>query len=87
MIKSGSNGCTMTNNHGIEKIIGIVPFNVKIDRETNGIQIEYNNKNGIGLDALTIGGMANKIYQFNNNAFFDFNLTTKQNYLTKNYLR
>ena len=77
MIKSGSNGCTMTNNHGVEKIIGIVPFNIKIDRETNGIQIEYNNTKGIGLDALTIGGMANKIYQFNNNAFFDFNLITK----------
>lgn len=77
MIKSGSNGCTMTNNHGVEKIIGIVPFNIKIDRETNGIQIQYNNTKGIGLDALTIGGMANKIYQFKNNAFFDFNLTTK----------
>ena len=77
-IKSGSSGCTMTNNHGVERIIGIIPLNLKINSETIGIQIRYNNTRGITLDALTIGGMNNKIYKFKD-AFFDFNLISLYN--------
>ena len=74
-IKNGEAGCTGGADHGITRIIGIMPLSktLKITPNTGGLQIKYNNTRGI---TKSMTGTANMIGYFDS-AFFDFDLIAK----------
>ena len=72
-IKNGETGCTGGADHGISRIAGVMPLNLKINLETTGLQIKYNNTRGI---TKSMTGTTNMIGYFDS-AFFDFDVITK----------
>ena len=74
-IKNGVAGCTGGADHGIARIIGVMPLakTIKITPETGGLQIKYNNTRGI---SKSMTGIANQIGNFDS-AFFDFDIIAK----------
>ena len=72
-IKNGVTGCTGGADHGISRIVGVMPLNLTINPETTGIQIKYNNTRGI---TKSMTGTTNMIGYFDS-AFFDFDLLAK----------
>ena len=70
-IKNGVTGCEGGVANGITRIQGIMPLDIKITPETNGIQIKYNNTRGLTLD---MSSSSNVMYKFDS-AFFDFSMT------------
>jgi hypothetical protein len=71
-IKNGETGCTGGADHGISRIIGVMPLSktIKITPETGGLQIKYNNTRGI---TKSMTSTTNMIGYFDS-AFFDFDL-------------
>ena len=74
-IKNGVTGCTGGADHGISRLIGIMPLvnPIKITPETIGLQIKYNNTRGL---AKSMTSTTNMIGYFDS-AFFDFDLIAK----------
>jgi hypothetical protein len=72
-IKNGANGCISRNSNGISKVMGVMAFATPlvIGANTAGIQVEFNNTQGLMLDD---GGNTNRIFKWDV-AFFDFTLT------------
>ena len=72
-IKNGANGCNSRNSNGISKVMGVMAFATPlvIGANTAGIQVEFNNTQGLKLDD---GGGTNRVYKWDV-AFFDFTLT------------
>jgi hypothetical protein len=72
-IKNGTNGCKSRKNNGISKVMGVMAFATPlvIGANTAGIQVEFNNTQGLKLDD---GGNTNRIFKWDV-AFFDFTLT------------
>ena len=72
-IKNGTNGCKSRKNNGISKVMGVMAFATPlvIGANTAGIQVEFNNTQGLRLDD---GGNINRIFKWDV-AFFDFTLT------------
>ena len=72
-INNGANGCNSRNSNGISKVMGVMAFATPlvIGANTAGIQVEFNNTQGLMLDN---GGNANRIFKWDV-AFFDFTLT------------
>ena len=72
-IKNGVNGCNSRNSNGISKVMGVMAFATPlvIGANTAGIQVEFNNTQGLMLDD---GGNTNRIFKWDV-AFFDFTLT------------
>ena len=72
-IKNGANGCNSRNSNGISKVMGVMAFATPlvIGANTAGIQVEFNNTQGLMLDN---GGNTNRIFKWDV-AFFDFTLT------------
>ena len=72
-IKNGANGCNSRNSNGISKVMGVMAFATPlvIGANTAGIQVEFNNTQGLMLDD---GGNTNRIFKWDV-AFFDFTLT------------
>jgi hypothetical protein len=74
-IKNGLTGCIHRTDNGVSKIQGIMEFGtpIVIGPSTAGIEIKYNNTQGM---ALNDGGGTNRVY-FWDMAFFDFTMTAK----------
>jgi len=74
-IKNGETGCTGGADHGISRIIGVMPLatTIKITPQTTGLQIKYNNTRGITLDMTST---TNEIDYFDS-AYFDFDLIAR----------
>ncbi len=72
-IKNGVAGCTGGADHGISRIVGVMPLNLTINPETTGLQIKYNNTRGI---TKSMTSTTNMIGYFDS-AFFDFDLIVK----------
>ena len=74
-IKNGLTGCTGGADHGISRLIGVMPLvnPIKITPETIGLQIKYNNTRGL---AKSMTSTTNMIGYFDS-AFFDFDLIAK----------
>ena len=74
-IKNGLTGCIHRTDNGVSKIQGIMEFGTPmvIGPRTAGIEIKYNNTQGM---ALNDGGGTNRVY-FWDMAFFDFTMTAK----------
>ena len=74
-IKNGLTGCIHRTDNGVSKIQGIMEFGTPmvIGPNTAGIEIKYNNTQGM---ALNDGGGTNRVY-FWDMAFFDFTMTAK----------
>ena len=74
-IKNGETGCTGGADHGISRIIGVMPLatTIKITPQTTGLQIKYNNTRGITLDMTNT---TNEIDYFDS-AYFDFDLIAR----------
>ena len=74
-IKNGVTGCTGGADHGISRLIGVMPLvnPIKITPETIGLQIKYNNTRGL---AKSMTSTTNMIGYFDS-AFFDFDLIAK----------
>ena len=74
-IKNGETGCTGGADHGISRIIGVMPLAkvVKITPQTSGLQIKYNNTRGL---TKSMTSTTNMIGYFDS-AFFDFDLIAK----------
>ena len=72
-IKNGANGCNSRNSNGISKVMGVMAFATPlvIGANTAGIQVEFNNTQGLRLDD---GGGTDRIFKWDV-AFFDFTLT------------
>ena len=75
IVPSSSDGCTSGTNNEISKIMGVMTFGTPIEIAANtvGIEIEYNNTQGLKLD---LGGDSS-IYKWDV-AFFDFTITAKK---------
>ena len=74
-IKNGVTGCTGGADHGISRLIGVMPLvnPIKITPETIGLQIKYNNTRGL---AKSMTSTTNMIGYFDS-AFFDFDLIAR----------
>jgi hypothetical protein len=74
-IKNGVAGCTGGADHGIERILGVMPLAtpMKITPQTTGLQIKYNNTRGITLDMTNT---TNEIDYFDS-AYFDFDIIAR----------
>jgi len=74
-IAVGQTGCQSGSSNGISSIVGIMNFTkpITIGPSTAGIQIKYNNTQGLKLD---LNG-SDTFYKFDV-AFFDFTLTPKK---------
>jgi hypothetical protein len=74
-IKNGVAGCTGGADHGIERIIGVMPLAIpmKITPQTIGLQIKYNNTRGI---TKSMTSTTNMIGYFDS-AYFDFDLISR----------
>ena len=74
-IKNGVAGCTGGADHGIARIIGVMPLatTIKITPQTTGLQIKYNNTRGI---TKSMTSTTNMIGYFDS-AFFDFDLIAR----------
>jgi hypothetical protein len=74
-IKNGLTGCIHRTDNGVSKMQGIMEFGtpIVIGPSTAGIEIKYNNTQGM---ALNDGGGTNRVY-FWDMAFFDFTMTAK----------
>ena len=74
-IKNGVSGCTGGADHGISRILGVMPLAkaIKITPETTGLQIKYNNTRGI---TKSMTSTTNMIGYFDS-SFFDFDLIAK----------
>ena len=74
-IKNGETGCTGGADHGISRIIGVMPLatTIKITPQTTGLQIKYNNTRGITLDMTNT---TNEIDYFDS-AYFDFDIIAR----------
>jgi hypothetical protein len=74
-IKNGVSGCTGGADHGIERIIGVMPLAtpMKITPQTIGLQIKYNNTRGI---TKSMTSTTNMIGYFDS-AYFDFDLISR----------
>jgi hypothetical protein len=74
-IKNGETGCTGGADHGISRLIGVMPLatTIKITPQTTGLQIKYNNTRGITLDMTST---TNEIDYFDS-AYFDFDLIAR----------
>ena len=74
-IKNGVTGCTGGADHGIERIIGVMPLakTIKITPETTGLQIKYNNTRGI---TKSMTSTTNMIGYFDS-AYFDFDIIAR----------
>ena len=74
-IKNGETGCTGGADHGISRLIGVMPLatTIKITPQTTGLQIKYNNTRGITLDMTNT---TNEIDYFDS-AYFDFDLIAR----------
>lgn len=74
-IKYGVTGCTGGSDHGISRIIGVMPLAtpIQITPETIGLQIKYNNTRGL---AKSMTSTTNMIGYFDS-AFFDFDLIAR----------
>mgnify|MGYP005688907593 CR=1 FL=1 len=74
-IKNGVTGCTGGADHGISRLIGVMPLAtpIKITPETVGLQIKYNNTRGL---AKSMTSTTNMIGRFDS-AFFDFDLIAR----------
>ena len=75
LIAKGQTGCQSGSSNGISSIVGIMNFTkpITIGPSTAGIQIKYNNTQGLKLD---LNG-SDTFYKFDV-AFFDFTLTPKK---------
>ena len=47
---AGGTGCVDNGRGTISRIIGVMPISLKIDRNTSGFKVKYNNSNGVMLD-------------------------------------
>jgi hypothetical protein len=47
---SGGTGCVENGKGTGDRIIGVMPLSLKIDRNTSGFRVKYNNKNGIYIN-------------------------------------
>ena len=74
-IKNGVTGCTGGADHGISRLIGVMPLvnPIKITPETIGLQIKYNNTRGI---SKSMTSTTNMIGYFDA-AYFDFDLIAR----------
>ena len=74
-IKNGETGCTGGADHGISRLLGVMPLAtpIKITPQTVGLQIKYNNTRGL---AKSMTSTTNMIGYFDA-AFFDFDLIAK----------
>ncbi len=74
-IKNGETGCTGGADHGISRLLGVMPLAtpIKITPETVGLQIKYNNTRGL---AKSMTSTTNMIGYFDS-AFFDFDLIAR----------
>ena len=74
-IKNGETGCTGGADHGISRLIGVMPLatTIKITPQTTGLQIKYNNTRRITLDMTNT---TNEIDYFDS-AYFDFDLIAR----------
>ena len=74
-IKNGETGCTGGADHGISRLLGVMPLAtpIKITPETVGLQIKYNNTRGL---AKSMTSTTNMIGYFDA-AFFDFDLIAR----------
>ena len=72
-IKANKTGCRTGADNGISKVMGVMAFATPlvIGANTAGIQVEFNNTQGLRLDD---GGNNNRIFKWDV-AFFDFTLT------------
>ena len=74
-IKNGETGCTGGSDHGISRILGVMPLAtpIKITPQTIGLQIKYNNTRGI---TMSMTSTTNMIGYFDS-AYFDFDLIAR----------
>ena len=74
-IKNGVAGCTGGADHGISRVLGVMPLatTIKITPQTTGLQIKYNNTRGI---TKSMTSTTNMIGYFDS-AFFDFELIAR----------
>lgn len=74
-IKNGETGCTGGADHGISRLIGVMPLAtpMKITPQTTGLQIKYNNTRGI---TKSMTSTTNMIGYFDS-AYFDFDLIAR----------
>ena len=74
-IKNGEAGCTAGSDHGVSRILGVMPLSktIKITPETSSLQIKYNHTRGI---TMSMTSTENEIGYFDS-AFFDFDLIAK----------
>ena len=74
-IKNGETGCTGGADHGISRLLGVMPLAtpIKITPETVCLQIKYNNTRGL---AKSMTSTTNMIGYFDS-AFFDFDLIAR----------
>ena len=72
-IKANKTGCRTGADNGISKVMGVMAFATPlvIGANTAGIQVEFNNTQGLRLDD---GGGTDRIFKWDV-AFFDFTLT------------
>ena len=72
-IKANKTGCESRKSNGISKVMGVMAFATPlvIGANTAGIQVEFNNTQGLRLDD---GGGTDRIFKWDV-AFFDFTLT------------
>jgi len=47
---SGGTGCVDNGQGTVSRIIGVMPISLRIDRNTSGFKVKYNNSNGVMLD-------------------------------------
>ena len=75
-IKANEIGCRSGVDNGISKVMGVMTLAdpLVIGANTAGIQIKYNNTQGLKLDD---GGGTNRIFKWDV-AFFDFTITAKK---------
>ena len=74
-IKNGETGCTGGSDHGVSRILGVMPLSktIKITPQTTGLQIKYNNTRGI---TKSMTSTTNMIGYFDS-AYFDFDLIAR----------
>ena len=74
-IKNGVAGCTGGADHGISRVLGVMPLatTIKITPQTTGLQIKYNNTRGI---TKSMTSTTNMIGYFDS-AYFDFELIAR----------
>ena len=74
-IKNGVTGCTGGADHGISRILGVMPLvnPIKITPETVGLQIKYNNTRGLAKSMTSTTNMSG----YFDSAFFDFDLIAR----------